>query len=423
MYGFSEWFAGSEELEVFVTNIRNGVLRSIRPGNGYISVSFPKPGGQVGLAPQLRLAAGVVHTGPLMAEITEKGWKGKTATAALGPALAHWTTGQRGSFEKGMDAGKHSLPSLVGKEMGFLFEIEVFIHLLRSYGLKPLGAKDLAYAMGEKTRLEQEIARKLRNQQLAALACEFIEVHAGSGENGMAGLIYKKSLELIRDCKVDTVEFTGGDVTAYRARLKSDTADLRVGCGTAMAGGRSDVGFSLKAVTETQIEVRSFSIGRALMLLGGSSTAAKKLQSVLQNPLFDEKDKQQEILRVYEKTAARNYQNKPQKLARLLELLVTGGADTLPAYRMLVRNIGEPGWSGAVEKDFVTGEGPGSKLGAKLGSSPAITVKATKTYISLTYMVEGGNHYGTSIKFEPMADGSKVSVYVSNLVSKGGRGY
>ena len=134
------------------------------------------------------------------------------------------------------------------------------------------------------------------------------------------------------------------------------------------------------------------------------------------------------VLKAMAESAERMYVGSPGKFAKLLKVLVTGGENTVPAYRYLLRADSEPGWSGAIQKDFAAGAG--TQLGAKLGGSPVIKTNLgdiasgkQRTYVKITYMVGGGNPYGTSVMFEPAVDFSKVSVVVSNLLSKGGRGY
>jgi hypothetical protein len=416
MFQFKEFVGVDAELMPFVTRLKQGVRFST--GEGYVSITFPKIADEMAAPTPMRLAASVVHPGDLV-EITQKGWKGPAATGAIAGQIGHWKPAEKASFEKAMDAGKKSLPSVVGKEMGLLFEIEVFLYLLNTHKLSPVGTMNLASATAEKTRLEGEIATKLKDPNLGKLVCEFIRIHAGGGSGGMGELIFQKSSALIRACIIDSIEFLGGaGWGAGAGKLKSDTADLRLICSSAAGADRSSLGFSLKAVTETQIEVRSFGLGKSYALLGGKNI--KALKDILTNPLYEDSERPELVLSMFEKAARRNAG--PRRFAKLLELLVTGGAETLPAYRMLVRNIGEPGWSGAIGKDFGTSEAPGvGKLAAQSGAK--IDVKKTKTYVSLTYMVPGGNHYGTSIKFEPSVDLSKVSVYVSNLVSRGGRGW
>lgn len=368
----------------------------------------------------MAIAASVEHPGAVIGEAEAKGWKGQGALDSVAGKVS-WTGPEQKKFAQAFSAGKKSLPVLVGKEMGLLFEIMVFEFLVTKYGLKPVGGKDLAFAQAEKTRLVGEITSKV-GAAMSKLVVDFIGVHAGGGPDSMAELIYAKGKSLIRECVMNAIEFTGG-ADWGTVKLKSDTADLRVGCEQYLPGMRADVGFSLKAVTETEIEVRAFGGTKTARLLGAGSRAIANLKAVMSNPLYDEAEKRKELMDVLSAAATANFANKPRKFAALLEMLVTGGADTIPAYKNLVRDNAAVGWSGAIGKDFVTGEGPGRKVGAKVGSSPVIDVKTTPTYVRIVYNVTGGNHYGTSVKFEPSGDGSRVSVVVSNLVSKGGRGY
>jgi hypothetical protein len=328
-----------------------------------------------------------------------------------------WNAKDTATFAKGMNAGRRSIPQLVGKEMGLLFEVEVFAFLVQTFKLKVVGQKDLAWALQEQARLGGMITGKV-GANLGRLVVEFIKQHA-TGKTGMGNLIHSKAMALVRQCVVDSIEFTGGDGGEYSARLKSDTADLRIGCEKYLPGMRSDVGFSLKAVTETQVDVRSLGPLKALSVMGASRRVLKTMKDMGSNEAAEAAEKRAYLLDQMKLAAEANYTNKPKKFAALLELLVTGGADTIPAYRSLLQADSSPGWSSAIGKDFVTGEGPGRKLGAKMGSSPVIEVKANSTYVKIVYMVGGGNHYGTSVQFEPDGEGAKVSATVSNLVNRG----
>lgn len=430
MNSFREWLeiaekSGMTEVAAWLKQFEQRVVSSIKTHEGYISLSISSlasvvasiatSASSVGNQSPMSLAASVVHSGDLLSEAIDKG---KLAVGAVSDMGLGWNAKDSKAFEKGMNAGRHSLPQMVGREMGLLFEIEVFVFLVENFKLKTIGEKDLTWAMGERNRLNEMILMK-SGKNLGRLAIEFIVGHA-SGKSGMGNLIYSKAMKLVRQCVVDSIEFTGGNAGEYTARLKSDTADLRIGCEKYLPGVRSDVGFSLKAVTETRIEVRSFRPLRALKALGAGSRMLEKIEFIFEDPFgeHDSLSKRKSLMEAMKKAAELNYTNKGKKFANLLEFLVTGGADTIPAYRSLLSGDSSPGWSGAIEKDFVTGDGPGRKLGAKSGSSPVIEVKSNDTYVKITYMVGGGNYYGTSVIFEPTADGSSVSVSVNNLVSR-----
>lgn len=436
MSNFREWLGKSEnsiaELKNWARELESRIASSIRASEGYISVSISSLASGASIQPSLvtspvsgslssnmSLAASVAHFGPLLGEVTQKGWKGKAAVQAAAGMGLGWNAKDVATFEKGMNAGNRSIPQMVGKEMGLLFEVEVFIFLVMTFKLKVVGEKDLSWAIGEQSRLIGVINGKV-GINLGRLVVEFIKQHA-TGKTGMGNLIHSKAMALVRQCVVDSIEFTGGGdgEAGAVARFKSDTADLRIGCEKYLPGMRSDVGFSLKAVTETQVDVRSLGPLKTLSVLGAGRRILKEMKEMGNNPLYDGLEKRSYLLKSIEEAATANYVNKPQKFASLLELLVTGGADTIPAYRSLLQADSSPGWSAAINKDFVTGEGPGRKLGAKLGSSPVIEVKSNSTYVKIVYMVGGGNHYGTSVQFEPDGSGSKVSVVVSNLVNRG----
>lgn len=431
---FSEWLQQSEggmsEVASWFQELISRSMSSIRASEGFISISISslasvapiRPStavSPVGAAsePSMALASSVAHFGAILDEVTEKGWKGKAAIGAAAGMGLDWNKKDTTAFEKGMNAGRRSIPQLVGKEMGLLFEVEVFAFLVTTFKLKVVGERDLSWALNEQTRLGSIISAKIGNN-LGRLVIEFIKQHA-TGKTGMGNLIHGKAMALVRQCIVDSIEFTGGENGAASVGLKSDTADLRIGCEKYLPGMRGDVGFSLKAVTETQIEVRHLSSVKALTVLGAGRKALNNIREMMTNPLYEPTEKRSALLDGMKAAAESSYTNKPQKFAKLLELLVTGGADTIPAYRSLLQADSSPGWSSAIGKDFVTGEGPGRKLGAKLGSSPVIEVKANGTYVKIVYMVGGGNHYGTSVQFEPDAEGTQVSVVVSNLINRG----
>lgn len=429
MNNFKEWLNGNEmdmtEVVSWMKQISSQILNSIQQHPGYISVKissktpiFASPAPQVQNAPAeptMSLAASTVNLGALVSEASrEKGWKGDAAVNAVKNMGGNWSTKDQNTFRKAMGNGKQSLPMLVGREMGLLFEIEIFIFLVTTFKLKPIGQKDLAWSIAERSRLINLINSKV-GPNLGRLVQDFIQQHAGG--NGMGQLIHGKAMALVRECIVNSIEFTGG-TDGTNARLREDTADLRIGCEQYLNDAmRTDVGFSLKAVTNTTIEVRTFSNTKALAILGSGRRAIKQAREMLTNPLYEPQERRNSLMTSLFDTAKANYENNPRKFASLLELLVTGGADTIPAYRNLINPDSSPGWSGAIAKDFNTKESPGKKLGAR--NSAEIKVIKTNSYVKLTYISPTGNHAGTSVIIEPDGNGASVKVKVSNLLSKG----
>ena len=410
-------------VSLWFQQMQSRIISSIQPSEGFISVSISSliktpnfasagpianPSGNVGISGS---GAAMEH----FVEVTEKGWKGKAAVSAADELGLGWNVKDSGAFARGMNAGQKSIPAMVGKEMGLLFEVEVFIYLVNTFKLKPIGQKDLAWASNESIRLGSVISAKI-GVRLGKLVIEFIKAHSGGGK-GMAPLIHSKAMALVRQCIVNSIEFTGGadGEAGASARLKEDTADLRIGCEDYLTGMRSSLGFSLKAGTETEVEVRKLGPGRALSILGASDAIIRQIKGI-EDPAM----KRQSLITAMNTAATKNYRNNPKKLASLLDLLVTGGSDTIPAYRSLLKPGMGPGFGSAIGRDFNTGEGPGRKISAKMGNSPIIDIISNATYVKINYKIQGGNHYGTSVIFEPESDGSKVFVRVTNLGSRNG---
>ena len=381
------------ELDKWFHDLSNAALKSISTYPGFISLKFvllPDRGVMDRPVNQKELIAACVgHSGVIMSEV---GWKGDAALGVVDKMGIKWGEKDRERFRRGMGGGRRSLPSVIGREMGLLFEVMVFRYLLGE-GLRSMGERDGLWSSGEEDRLMGEIRGKV-GDKLGGLVYEFMGGHVRE----IGGEIFSRA-KLVGGGCLDSVEFTGGDGGMDRSRLRSDTADLRVGCGEKI------IGFSLKAVTETQVDVRTFSIRRAIKVLGGSGREFEK------NPLMDEKEMRVELIGVMEGLARKNFEKFPKRFGRLLTLLVTGGGNTLPAYKGLLGG-GGVGWGEKIGNDF----GIGRVLRSEGG---IVRVVETVTYMKMIYMVSGGNRYGTSVIFEPSSDGSRVSVVVSNLISRG----
>jgi len=143
MNNFNDWISNDNGLEEFFINIKNQVMRSVQTSqDGFVSFTFPAFQQQVNrpIPSQIQpmaLAAGMEYSGKSLLEIWDaEGRKGEVATKAIAGSIGHWSDTQRKEFEKAMSAKKNrSLPARVGKEIGLLFEIEVFIYLLQKYKL------------------------------------------------------------------------------------------------------------------------------------------------------------------------------------------------------------------------------------------------------------------------------------------------
>jgi hypothetical protein len=101
MNNFREWLGQSEngmaEVQTWLSSLESRVVSSIHASEGYISLS---------------ISSLVINQ---VFEVTEKGWKGKAAIKAASGLGLGWNTKDTATFARGMNAGKRSIPQLVGK--------------------------------------------------------------------------------------------------------------------------------------------------------------------------------------------------------------------------------------------------------------------------------------------------------------------
>ena len=407
---FKEWMNNGPEVELenWFKQFSSAIIHSIQPSEGYISIKINSLIKQ----PQVQTNNPVPSNANLEPVREDKGvgWKGKAAIDNLSPQI-NWNQSQKNTFKNAMNAGTKSLPALIGKEMGLLFEVDIFLYLVNKFKLKPIGEKNVDFVSNERARLINEINLKVKN--LTDMVVEFMGVHAQE----MGELIYQKTVSLVTECKVNSIEFTGGALNGKNL-LKSDTADLRIGCSKYLEGMRNNIGYSLKATTEPEMEIRHFSPMKAISILGAGPKTKKHIKDIFDVPetVMHYTEKREELIKILEKLAIKNFTNRPVRFTRLLELLVTGGADTLPAYKNIVRNSGEPGWAGAMQKNFNTNEEPPRMLNPRTGGT--VEVFSNKTYIVMKYMAPGGNHYGTTIKLRVDPYGKIISFTVTGLAAQ-----
>jgi len=240
---------------------------------------------------------------------------------------------------------------------------------------------------------------KLGKPTLVSTIINFIEIHATNPPHGLGEMIYQKALGLIK-C-VDTCEFMGGGDGSYDS-VRKDPADIRLGC------QQKNIGFSIKTSTESQVEIKSLRLVGITHLLGGEywKKAYSKINTAINNPLMEAEEKKKVILETLYKLAYLRFHNKPKGFVKLLQWLITSGANTLPAAKNLLRNRASVGWSGAFQKDFTTND---DKLGAK--KEAQVKVGVNNTYLYINYKVEGNkNRDGTTLKFEPTSDLSAIQI-------------
>lgn len=417
---FSEWLAEQDKLQQQVTTffqkVNAHLLSSMQTKDGYVKFQFPidydvlfdaqqpttipmrQPMTTQSMAtqPTMALAAHTIHSGKLVEGDNQENPYGKGGLAAkhvAGPL--GWDAKQTLNFSKSM---KQNIQR-IGKEMGLLFEIYVYIHLLE-VGLKPIEEKQddfWAYALSDQytEKLQEKVSKSS-----SPLILQFVEFHS----KDMAQKMKQKTSQLLQ-CSVDSVQFSGGAADFGGRRNPSD---IIIGCGEKMAG------FNLKFTSETKIHMASLAFHSAYELLGGQHAA-----DFQQGTQTAENQEQFVIDQLWE--LAQQYENQPGQFTDTLNYLVSGrmgGSGKMPvlmAARNYVRNRGDVGWSSGIELDFKV---KNNVLYPKPGAM--VRVQKHKTNVQLTYSVEGGSRNGTSIHFEPKKGRvvTKVTTLTSSMGSK-----
>jgi hypothetical protein len=433
---FAEWLQDQESNDIasavlpYINQWKNAILGSMKVQDGYISFSFPQTSAQPMLQaawyiPDLNEAAKTGGWG-------KEGGKGTVAYNKIQPYVQHWSGQDVASFKRGLTAHIRD----ISQEMGYLFETEAYLYLVDAIGLKPLGQDVFDVGgpeaiAGRVRALRDEWAEKIRRKgritpRFAELVIEFVRLHATGPlnkptgmPNGMGHLMYQKTVKLLgRKCKVDSVMYTGG------AGYSNDKSDIHIGCENAMQGVRSDIGYTMKFGSEPTQQVASSTFGRAFALLSGDKNAARNMLSQVRQ--LEGRSKVSQYLELLGPLVKQRFENKPRLFVKLLEYLVKGKGDVLPAVRYYTRNLGEPGWSGAFKKDLRTREGQGKKLAPHMNRNPQVTVRWTPNYLVINMTNPKGpwerNYQGISIEFWPDID-ETVNIKATQLASLGGRGY
>lgn len=410
---FREWLAEQDNLQQQVTTffqkVKAHLLSSMQTEDGYVKFQFPidyevlfnaqQPAATIPMrqAPitqqPMALAAHTMHSGKLVEGDNQEDPYGKGGIAAKHVAAPlGWDDKQTLNFKKTMQKNIQR----IGKEMGLLFEVYIYIDLL-DVGLNPVEkTQDDFWAYSLRDQHTAKLQEKV-SKSSSPLILQFVEFHA----KDMAQKMKQKASQLLK-CSVDSVQFIGG---AAGGGSRRNPSDIIIGCGEKMAG------FNLKFTSETKIHMASLAFHSAYELLGGQHAAA------FQQGTQTAEDKEQFVLaHLWE--LAQQYENQPDQFTNMLNYLISGNEKmpVLMAARNYVRNRGDVGWSGGIELDFKV---KGNVLYPKPGAM--VRVQKHKTNVQLTYSVEGGSRNGTSIYFEPKQ--GKVVTKVTTLTSMGGRGY
>lgn len=403
---FREWITDIEkELWPVLQRIKLQVLQSVQVENGRVRFSIP-PLEHFFQQKPLSLAAHTIHQG----DIIDEGYKQQHPYGKAGLAFKaidqsrfaqEMTPKQATDFQKGFSSNINRL----SKDMGLLFELQIFIYLIDVKRLKP-GAKykateNAAWAHEQIQNIVLEIQKKSTSKTVSQKVVQFVAHHA----EDMAESIYQTATKLLRGCTVDFVEFAGGQHTTTYHRK---TADLYLGCSKSMQNG-DKVGFSTKFASETLMVVGEMRVKSAYQFLGG--TKANTFEKQLQN-IEDAEEYRQFLLDTIEDLAHKLTEN-PRIFSRAINELLfgvevndsgrTGIANTIPAFRNYVRNKGKAEFSPALKSDFNINPSATQKLSLKPNSE--INISRTKAYITINIKSQGGTRTGTTIRIEPSADG------------------
>lgn len=342
------------------------------------------------------LAAHTIYEGP-QDDRKKKGWIAYNALGQItDPDQLGWSGREVGQFKRTMTARIRDIAS----PMGFLFETEVFLHLVNNRQLHD--ADNNAMGVPDLHKQQTDILiSKLGGNPNQIL--QFVKIHA----KNLGDQIIARTNRIL-GC-ADIIWFYGGKDVSWKGR--NNPADIVIGCSERHPGERDKTGYSIKFGSEARINVASFTPQTLGTLLGASNRSIESIKNVSTK---DHKDYKAQMSEKLYQMALPLYENKPKKFVKLLNNILTGNHDTFVAARNYASPaMGSAEWSVNFQKDFVTTDRPGNPLGAKQGAT--VTVDHTNTYMSMTYKVPGGSFYGTYLYFIPHAD--KINVKVNNLTS------
>lgn len=407
---FSNWIIGKElktELTPFFENIKRQALASIRPiREGEVLVSLPSFSKTIASIPQFSqqptepvysLAAHTDYGSDLIEGIGhgDPYGKGTEAYKKIQGKLTsqQWDQKQVEAFKKSL----HKNIKNISSHLGLLFETEVFSYLVDQHGLEEIGEKSSFNVYSERDQYIQKI-KNIVGERVGNQLIQMTQIHA----EDLASQILIKTNKLL-NCKVTQIEFKGGMSINVR-----DTSDVILKCGSSRKP-RNQLGYSLKFTSETKVGVASMPPAVMYDLLGGKhpDSFANNL-----NNTEDPKEATELMLNTLTEIAERTLT--PTRFTNIMNNILSGEGDVLPAIRNYVSGSGTVSFSKSIQKDFITSEEGGQKIKPRPGAT--VEVKRTTTYVSLIYKVPGGTTYGTQIFLEPR-DVNRINIKMTNIGS------
>lgn len=326
------------------------------------------------------------------------------------------TPKQSFNFQRGLTAHIKD----VAKEMGLIFELELYVYMLTK---KKLISSDptvnLSWAKNEINRHYGTIKGKT-GDNFVQMLMSFISHHASD----LAEHIYQKAVNLL-SAPPDTVIFTGGNPLGIDKKGHRITSDLILKCKNR---GRNELGFTTKFTSESEVRIGDFWVPQIYAMLGGKQVSQLKdeLEQIKTSDADQFKQEYRHIVLEKLETLLKDIASKPAKLNFLINKLLFGTetshngitskdtiSDVLPAFRNYVYNKGNVNFSDALKKDFNVSEEQGNKLFVKKESE--ISVRKTEVAVLVKIQNIAEKSRGTYLKFQVEPLKQEVMVKMNNL--------
>lgn len=393
---FKIWLENKDVIS-FLEGIKRSVLNSIKVENGKASFNFPFLESQ-----SLALVAHNKQKRNVLSEgygQQAKFGKGTLAFKAVqGQVFPDLNPEQADAFQKRMQQS----PKVVGKEMGLIFELEVYLYLVEISNLQPRGERGLGWVRTQNA-VQYETVKKKTSKILADQIVMLIRYHAKE----LATSMLKRTQQMLKDCEVNYIAFSGGEFFKTYGTHRQ-TADMILGC------SKKSVGHSLKFTSETMPTIAHLWYKQSYILFGGKKivTFSDKLKEYEEGS----KEESEFVLDELERLI-KNLVHKPVKLNYIINKLLLGIketgeiSNTIPAFRNYIRGRGEAGFAPTIRKNFRISYQDGNKILIKPNSE--IGVRRTKNYINL-YITAPDSNTPTIIKVESKA--GKITIKMSGLI-------
>ncbi|MBT6228240.1 MAG: hypothetical protein HOI47_16465 [Candidatus Scalindua sp.] len=396
MVEFKIWLENNDVVS-FLDGIKRSVLNSIKMEDGKVSFNFPSSESQpIALAANHKPKGNILYEG-----YGQQGKYGKGTLAfkaVQGQVFPDLDAQQADMFQKRMQQS----PKVVGKEMGLLFELEVYLYLVEISNLQPRGERGPGWVRTQNA-VQYETIKKKTSKTLADQLVMLIRHHAKE----LATSMLKRTQQMLKDCEVNYIVFSGGEFFKTYGTHRQ-TADMILGC------SKKSVGHSLKFTSETMPTIAHLWNKQSYIMFGGKKivTFSDKLKEYEEGSKEESKFVLDSLEGLIKKLV-----DKPVKLNYVINKLLLGAeetgeiSNTVPAFRNYIRGKGEAGFAPAIRKNFRISYQDGNKILIKPNSE--IGVRRTKSYINI-YITAPDSNTPTIIKVE--AKQGTIAVKMSGLI-------